>query len=230
MAEESIERTQKKPKGVRHIPCDILKTLLVSLVLSIIVEWLCIAFIWPEQGYMHSKKIMMEEFQFFSQDFQQSILYANPVILGKWVLNQTYYWLFQFTGIEQWLQNPGSNEFMHAIAYYLNSYIQSALYVTMTFIIRVLIILFTSPFFLLAGLIGLVEGLVQRDLRRFGIGRESAFKYHHAKKWVMPSMLVAWVIYLSVPFSVHPNIILIPAGLLFGLTIAFTVTNFKKYL
>lgn len=230
MAEESVERTQQKPKGMLHIPCDVIKTLLVSLVLSIVVEWLCIAFIWPEQGYQHSKNVMTEGFHYFSQEFQRSILYAEPAVLGKWLLSQTYYWLFQFTGIEQWLHHPGTNNIVRSMAYYLNAYVQSALYVTMTFIIRVLIILFTSPFFLLAGLIGLVEGLVQRDLRRFGVGRESAFKYHHAKRWVMPSMLMAWVVYLSVPFSVHPNIILIPAAVLFGLTIAFTASNFKKYL
>lgn len=77
------------------------------------------------------------------------------------------------------------------IYHYLRDYIESVLYVIITFIIRLMIIVLISPLFLLVALVG-GDGLVQRDLRRFGVGRESVFKYHHAKRVVFPVMLLAW--------------------------------------
>lgn len=116
------------------------------------------------------------------------------------------------------------------IYHYLRDYIESVLYVIITFIIRLMIIVLISPLFLLVALVGGGDGLVQRDLRRFGVGRESVFKYHHAKRVVFPVMLLAWGLYLSIPFSIHPNWILIPSAIFFGLTISFTASSFKKYL
>lgn len=43
-------------------------------------------------------------------------------------------------------------------------------------------------------------------------------------------MFIAWIIYLAIPISIHPNLILIPAAILFGIMIALTASNFKKYL
>ncbi|HHX0514782.1 TPA: DUF4400 domain-containing protein, partial [Haemophilus influenzae] len=43
-------------------------------------------------------------------------------------------------------------------------------------------------------------------------------------------MLSAWVLYLSIPISIYPNIILVPAAFLFGLSICVTAASFKKYL
>ncbi|MFS7508901.1 TIGR03747 family integrating conjugative element membrane protein, partial [Pasteurella multocida] len=104
------------------------------------------------------------------------------------------------------------------------------IYVVITFIIRLIIIVFTSPLFLLTALSGLTEGLSLRDIRKFGAGRESAYLYHHARRYIMPMMVTAWVLYLSIPFSIHPNIILVPAACLFGLSICITAASFKKFL
>jgi integrating conjugative element membrane protein (TIGR03747 family) len=53
-------------------------------------------------------------------------------------------------------------------------YLEAASTVTQTFVIRLALIVFSMPVFLLAGLIGAVDGLVERDLRRWGGGRESS--------------------------------------------------------
>ena len=116
------------------------------------------------------------------------------------------------------------------IGHYGRAYIESIMYVTLTFCIRVMIIVFTLPLFVLSALVGLTDGLVRRDLRRFGRGYESSFIYHNAKRTVLPIMFVAWAIYLSIPFSIHPNWILLPAAGLFGLAISVVSGSFKKYL
>lgn len=213
------------------LPCKIIGTLIFSLFLSIVIEWVGIALqYWEPPGYLHSKLVMQNEFQWFSTDFQKSLLYSTPVKFVEMVITQVHHWLFVQTGIQGWLNNPNNSEWGAWIYHYLRDYVESTLYVIITFIIRLMIIGLTSPLFLLAAFVGLVDGLVQRDLRRFGVGRESAFKYHHAKRAIFPVMLVAWVLYLSIPFSIHPNWILIPSAIFFGLTISFTASNFKKYL
>ena len=67
-----------------------------------------------------------------------------------------------------------------------------------------------------------------RDRRKFGAGRESSFLYHHARRLIGPIMLSAWVLYLSIPISIYPNIILVPAAFLFGLSICVTAASFKN--
>lgn len=245
---ENIQTEQNTVKKKSSLPCRIVTTLILSLILSIIVEWIGITFLWPEEGHLHSKRVMLEEFGWFAAEFQQSLIYSYPVTLAEQIIQFIHEWLFIKTGLQTWInQTPAVNgthikfdsldwqtikntDWLGVLFFYARAYIESTLYVIIIFIIRLMIIVLTSPLFLLAGAVGLIDGLVNRDLRRFGVGRESAFKYHHAKRAVGPVMFIAWVIYLSIPFSIHPNLILIPAALLFGLTISLTAANFKKYL
>ena len=75
-----------------------------------------------------------------------------------------------------------------------------------------------------------LDGLVRRDLRRWGGGRESSFLYHHAKRWIWPLFITAWVLYLSLPFSIHPAFAILPFAGLIGVLVALTTGSFKKYL
>ncbi|MNG03621.1 hypothetical protein D3C84_867100 [compost metagenome] len=71
---------------------------------------------------------------------------------------------------------------------------------------------------------------MRRDLRKFGAGRESSFVYHRAKRAVLPLLIVPWIIYLSLPFSLNPIAIFLPCAVLLGVAVAITSTTFKKYL
>ena len=75
-----------------------------------------------------------------------------------------------------------------------------------------------------------VDGLVQRDLRRWGGGRESSFVYHYAKKAALPLVVMTWVTYLALPFSLHPSFVILPFATLFALTVVVTASTFKKFL
>ncbi|MCP1361814.1 TIGR03747 family integrating conjugative element membrane protein, partial [Halomonas sp. BBD45] len=112
----------------------------------------------------------------------------------------------------------------------LKTYLQAAMFVTLMTLTRCVILVLTSPLFILAAIVGFTDGLVSRDLRRFGAGRESAFIYHHAKRLVTPIFFTGWLFYLSLPFSIHPNLFLLPCAFLFGLMIAIATSSFKKYL
>jgi integrating conjugative element membrane protein (TIGR03747 family) len=92
------------------------------------------------------------------------------------------------------------------------------------------VLVLSIPLFVLAFIVGGTDGLVRRDLRRFGAGRESSVIYHRAKQMVVPLIIAPWVVYLAWPVSVHPSLILIPCAVALGLAVLVTAATFKKYL
>lgn len=60
--------------------------------------------------------------------------------------------------------------------------------VTLTFLLHLAILLQTLPLFELTIVIGLIDGVVHRDLQRFGTGHESGFVYHHASHTIASSL------------------------------------------
>ena len=81
-----------------------------------------------------------------------------------------------------------------------------------------------------ATFVGLVDGLVRRDIRRFGAGRESGFIYHRARASLIPLAVLPWVTYLTLPVSVNPLLILLPSAVLLGVAVCIAAATFKKYL
>lgn len=76
---------------------------------------------------------------------------------------------------------------------------EAAMTITQVFEVRLAVLILAFPAFILLSLLGLVDGLVQRDIRRWSGGRESSFIYHWAKKIVLPSLILPWIIYLAMP-------------------------------
>jgi hypothetical protein len=54
------------------------------------------------------------------------------------------------------------------------------------------------PQFVLTIVIGLIDGLVRRDLRRFGAGHESGFVYHHARRMIGSSLAAKGLVWRGV--------------------------------
>jgi hypothetical protein len=59
------------------------KWLLLSLLASILIEWLGMLFWWPEQGLEHSRQMLVNELHYLSSDFQHSWLTHQPVQFAK---------------------------------------------------------------------------------------------------------------------------------------------------
>ncbi|WP_454734217.1 TIGR03747 family integrating conjugative element membrane protein [Cupriavidus pauculus] len=110
------------------------------------------------------------------------------------------------------------------------AYLIASVYTVLTFLVRFFVLMLTLPLFLLAAFVGFVDGLARRDVRRFGAGRESGFIYHRAKASLMPLAVLPWVVYLALPVSVHPLLILLPAAALLGIATDIAAATFKKYL
>ncbi|MFK9861125.1 DUF4400 domain-containing protein, partial [Klebsiella pneumoniae] len=78
--------------------------------------------------------------------------------------------------------------------------------------------------------IGLTEGLVQRDLRRFGSGLESVFLHRYVIRSGSSVATTLWVVYLAQPLFLPMTLVLLPAALWFGITIWMAAGSFKRWL
>ena len=76
-----------------------IKWLLLSLVFSVLTEWVGMALWWPEQGLDHSRDMLTAEIGFLQADFGRSLVTSDPARYTKSVADRTYYVLFEFTRI-----------------------------------------------------------------------------------------------------------------------------------
>ena len=216
-----------------------IRWLLLSLLFSILVECFGMVFWWPEAGLDHSRQMLAQEIEYLDQDFRHSVISSNPGRFATTIADRSYYYLFELTGVlrlSAWLSRPpanhetGTRAKLHQAYKPIARFVMAAIQIVQVFSVRLAILCLATPIFLLFSLIGLVDGLVQRDLRRWGGGRESSYLYHYAKNSVWMFVLVAWVGYLALPFSLHPAFIVLPFAILFATSISITASTFKKYL
>ena len=211
--------------------------LVLALVFSVVMEWVGMTWWWPEEGVGHSERMLVHELQYLNDNFKQSILRAPPVVIAQrvvtWVRHSAE--AIGFSRFIAWLRRSangvtGARRFASNTFPSIQYYLEAMLNVVQTFSVRLLVLTLATPVFGLCGLVGFVEGLMRRDLRRWGGGRESSFVYHHGKKILGPSILLAWMLYLATPFSLHPSVVLLPFAAAFGFGAAVTAATFKKYL
>lgn len=225
-----------------------LAVLLISgLLLSIFIEWVGMIFVWPTEGAGHSERMLAAELAFLDQDFQQPVppLSVRPATLAE----QSAALVYRYSGLEAvlgWLTAPpavsssSTLPFMAALEPLLQSlrfhaavfadFFIAAATIAQVYGVRLAVVALSLPAFLLFALVALVDGLVQRDLRRFGGGIESAFIYHRLKPLLKPLLALPILIYLTSPVTLHPTAVFLPAALLFAVLLAKTVARFKKFL
>ena len=217
----------------------VIQWILLSLLFSIIVEWAGMVLWWPDEGIEHSRAMLATEISYLESDFRRSVVTSDPAQFAKRFADNTYHYLFEatrFVDLIRWISPlPAANEqglrpTLHKIYWPVAEFMIAMMQVTQVFSVRLAILTLAMPVFLLFSLVALVDGLVQRDLRRWGGGRESSFVYHYAKKAALPLVVITWVVYLALPFSVHPSFIVLPFAAMFALSVAVTASTFKKYL
>lgn len=215
----------------------IIGLLIASLLFSILIEFAGILLFWSDQGWRHSQAMLSSELGWLSEHFKASLIIQQPgQTIVQWLdfLNQ---WLLVKTGFADFAQlarvssqGNGFWSWINQLYVSIEDFVLAAVYVTFTFVVRLFILVLATPLFLLATLTGFVDGLMRRDLRKFGAGRESSFVYHRAKRAVMPLLVVPWIIYLSLPITLNPMAVFIPCAVLLGAVMTITATTFKKYI
>ncbi len=217
---------------------DFLFLLLLAWAFSIIAEWIGMFFFWPEQGAMHSAQMLVTELGYLNRDFTRGVGSLTPEEMAIWLSSSLYFWVFEWTHIVDliaWAITPPADAGafrlgLATVTGTVNEYLSAMINVSQVFGVRLAVALLATPIFILVGVAALTDGLVERELRRFGGGNESAFVYHKVKPWLRPAVVGAWFIYLGLPVSVHPNMIFVPAALMYGIAVYLTASYFKKYL
>ncbi|WP_139272455.1 DUF4400 domain-containing protein, partial [Pseudomonas aeruginosa] len=51
-----------------------------------------------------------------------------------------------------------------------------------------------------------------------------------ARGSIIPLAVVPWTLYLAIPISINPLLILLPCAALLGVAVCITASTFKKYL
>ncbi len=207
--------------------------LFFSLLISIAVEWIGLTFWWPEEGAQHAIRMYEAELAMLTGDLGQSVFIRDPTsfagVLVYWV--ETAWRASGLLSLIDWMGTPSSNKHsLHNLIHAAHEYAVATVFVTLVFAVRMAILILSLPLFVLFGLVGFIDGLVERDLRRFSAGRESAYVFHIAKRAMMPMVVLAWAIYLSLPFSLHPALVIIPFAVIFALSVGIAASSFKKYL
>lgn len=246
------EKAQQQQEGQKTFlgtliatPSHFLGVMFGSLLAAIVVEWICLYLFWPEAGWRHAQQMFEYELSWLSQDLIHSVVIKEPGRTATWLAKTVYDWLIVKTGMldsinalthyagttsPQQIVNFDLRYETGRVMIKLQDYGLAALYTVLTFCVRMIILTMTIPLFLLAGFTGLVDGLVRRDLRKFGSGRESSYLYHKARGAIIPLMIVPWTVYLAMPISVSPLLVLGPIAVLVGIAIGIAAESFKKYL
>ncbi|WP_433918374.1 TIGR03747 family integrating conjugative element membrane protein [Pectobacterium odoriferum] len=216
--------------------------LIGSLLISIIVECAGMHLFWKDQGWQHSQAMLQYEMGHVSNHFTRSAIVQEPGRTAHQLIDTGYEWMFVKTGLLERMKQTAERArtpsqatkrdfryFVSQVYVWSENYLIAAAFTTLTFMVRLLLVL-TLPLIVMAVFVGLVDGLVRRDVRRFGAGRESGFVYHRTKAALLPLAVLPWVTYLALPISVHPLLILLPGAALLGVAVALTASSFKKYL
>ena len=182
------------------------------------------------QGAEHSQRLLQQEIAYLqSGSQQQSVWGSAPLKLAGDSARWLRHGLFGLTGLEN-LYTRLSHTANTSIYRLLAPYTEAMMNITEVFAVRCVVATLSMPVFLWIGLVSLMDGLVEREKRKWGGGNERGFLYHALKPWMPPLLMLPWFIYLSLPWSLHPNWIFVPAAALIGLVTYLTTSNFKKYL
>ncbi len=241
------KREQVKQQGliadIITLPFRLFGVLCGSLLLSIAIECVGLHFFWPQESWHHAQVMLHFELGQVSEHFTRSVVVEEPGRTASRLIETGYEWLFIKSGLQAWITDAdaqasaGANHTAHDFKYYLgqiyvhvSAYLIASAYTALVFLVRLLVLCLTLPLFLMAAFVGFIDGLVRRDVRSFGAGRESGFVYHRACASLMPLVVLPWVVYLALPLSIHPLLVLLPCAALLGLAVNIAAASFKKYL
>lgn len=238
----SNDHPAQKPKTIvgkiLDLICRIIGVLIFSAIISVVIEWIGMIFFYPDAGHEHAKMMMQKEVSYLSGSLNPNDLENEAITTANNTVTDLISFLFIDSGVITSLNSvkvasADDSKFLSLFKglgreYY--DYMMAAVFIVIMFLVRLSILILSIPAFLLFGAVGVCDGLMQRDLRRWCGGNESGFIYHWAKRFALPILIASWIIYLAIPSTIHPNYIITPFAVLFGLVLMVMTSKFKKYL
>ncbi|EFT6738913.1 DUF4400 domain-containing protein [Salmonella enterica] len=191
--------------------------------LAIALEWLGDAFFWRNTCASHSEQVLQATWRWWRGSAGAPVWLVEDLALASDKLQQGSAALIASL-------NGQSGLFWTAtVTTAIRCALLSASNTTLTFLLRLAILLQALRLFALITVVGLIDGLVRRDLRRFGAGHESGFVYHYARRMIVSSLVATGLVWLAMPIFLVPEYMFIPAAAGIGLAVSMTGGSFKKY-
>jgi len=224
-AEQVVDKKSNEgflTRRVRFV-VDVVAWIAMALVLSILIEWLGIFFGWWQQpGSFHSETILQKELSWLNRDFSNVL--GSPAHSSIRFSRYMYEMLFIWFGIDTAKSLLTVNSLAPVAAYFKASFT-----IIQLFFVRIVILAFSFPVFLVFAIVTIIDGAVMRDIRRFGLDLERAYIWHHAKAAIKPLVVTPFIVYLGSPWSIHPNWIILPFVLALSIALWLVTSKFKKH-
>lgn len=182
-----------------------------ALVLRVVLELAGLYFWWPQEGSRHVFQVMKREQAELVSALQPHPLGDEITILLK-------------SGAPHILKARHKTNWPHLESFTILAY------TLVSFMLRLVWLAVMLPLLCLCALIGLTDGLVRRDLRRFGSGLESVFLHRYVIRSGSSVATTLWVFYLAQPLFLPAMLVLLPAALWFGITVWMVAGSFKRWL
>ncbi|ENG0937822.1 TIGR03747 family integrating conjugative element membrane protein [Salmonella enterica] len=192
--------------------------------LAIALEWLSEAFFWRSACASHSEQVLQATWQWWRGSAGAPVWLVENLALVSDTLQKGS------AALVHSLNGQSGLFWTEAVTTVIRCALSSAGNVTLIFLLRLAILLQALPLFALTIVIGLIDGLVRRDLRRFGAGHESGFVYHHARRMISSSLIATGLVWLTVPIILEPEYVFMPGAVLIGVAGSVATGAFKKHL
>lgn len=212
----------EKPQGILarivSVIAGLLGALLVAVAVSVVIEMMGIALGW--WGSDHAASLLFTERGYIEAIERLPLLALSPVMIAATAESR-------FDGVTRDVrrsaeQARGSDP--------LSVYFLGALNTMKLVLFRLVVCVFSLPGYAVVALGAVIDGLVQRDIRKFTGGHESSYVFHKAKRWVLPGILLTLSVYLMLPVSLYPALVFAPSMALFGFMLFIAASRFKKFL
>ena len=238
-APRAPQSAQTAKKGLFRTGLEVIGTLLFALLLSILIEWTGMVAGWWAADGSHSTTMLQQEIAYLEQDFPTSLGDYTAASVASRVGNKTFDVIAVDTGLVTWMAKmqrvnaglaPKLIRLMKAFYEFSAKYLIAAVSIIQLFVVRLAIISLSIPLMVLVCAATFADGVVQRELRKAGGGREYGMLYHQIKAWINPIVLMPAVLYLASPWPTHPNWVFFPSALVLGLLFYALPATFKKYI
>lgn len=205
---------------------SILSFILMSIVMGTVLDWIGMWAGW--WGANHQLHVLSSDIAYLGTHFTTSILGKPPADVAL-MIGQYVHRYLSFDVVHK-ANDPAFFRALKQVGEVIQPYWQSIVYSAMTVVVRIFIIALSLVFYVVVFLVAMIDGLVERELRKEGGGIERAQIYHHAKIWIPRILYFSPMIYLAWPWSINPGWIVVPSAVLFGLSVYLTFATFMKHL
>ncbi len=193
-----------------------------ALFISILIEWIGIFFgLWEQPGVLHSIAVLQKELSWINRDF--STVLGSPAESSVRFSRFMYDTFFVWFGFDLMQSLINADFFAQVVVY-----IKASINVIQLFFTRLVILVFSLPVFLIFAIVVIVDGIVVRDIRKFGLDLERLWIWSNAKVSIKPLVVTPFIIYLGSPWSIHPNWIILPFVFMLSTALWLVTSKFKK--